>query len=162
MSNLAGEVVHLLNELTGIQDEILTVLVQKRKAMAGKSVTEIQSLQTKEEELFERLKGCHDRRGDILKKAEEEGVPAKSLRELVHDQSKSNGQGLTECQRKLQESAEKFQEIRLENLSNWVVAQRSLLHVSQMIDIIALGGKIRPTYGNSSYGSSGGLLDQQG
>jgi hypothetical protein len=48
------------------------------------------------------------------------------------------------------------------SLANWVLAQRSLLHVAQMLEIIATGGRLQPTYGNGESSMSGGaLVDHQ-
>jgi hypothetical protein len=35
------------------------------------------------------------------------------------------------------------------SLANWVLAQRRLLHVAQSLEIIATGGRMRPTYGDT-------------
>jgi hypothetical protein len=47
-------------------------------------------------------------------------------------------------------------------LANWVLAQRSLLHVSQLLEIIATGGRIQPTYGDrESVHGCGSLVNQE-
>ena len=47
-------------------------------------------------------------------------------------------------------------------LTNWLLAQRTLLHISQLLEIIATGGRIQPTYVVSeSVQSRGALLDQE-
>jgi hypothetical protein len=49
-----------------------------------------------------------------------------------------------------------------QSLANWVLAQRSLLHVSQLIEIIATGGRMQPTYGDKeSVHARGSLVNQQ-
>ena len=48
------------------------------------------------------------------------------------------------------------------SLANWVLAQRSLLHISQLLEIIATGGRLRPTYGKSEpVLARGALVDQE-
>jgi hypothetical protein len=48
-----------------------------------------------------------------------------------------------------------------ESLTNWVLVQRSLLHLSQLIEIVATGGRTQPTYGNGSRRlSCGALVDR--
>jgi hypothetical protein len=43
-----------------------------------------------------------------------------------------------------------------------VLAQRTLIHLSQMLEIIATGGQMQPTYGKKeSVGASGALVDQE-
>ena len=48
------------------------------------------------------------------------------------------------------------------SLANWVLAQRSLLHVSQLLEIIATGGRMQPTYGDSeSVHARGSLVNHE-
>jgi hypothetical protein len=48
--------------------------------------------------------------------------------------------------------------LRHECLTNWVLVQQSLLHLSQLIEIIATGGRMKPTYGNGSDRQDHGAL----
>ena len=50
---------------------------------------------------------------------------------------------------------------KLASLAQWVAVQRTVLHLSQMLEIIATGGRSQPTYG-MGVGSqrSGALMDQ--
>jgi hypothetical protein len=45
-----------------------------------------------------------------------------------------------------------------QSLTNWVLVQRTLLHLSQLIEIIATGGRLKPTYGKGSDHQAGGAL----
>jgi len=47
------------------------------------------------------------------------------------------------------------------SLSNWVLVQRWLIHLSQLLEIIATGGQLQPTYGKDATNSSGGSLVDQ-
>jgi hypothetical protein len=48
------------------------------------------------------------------------------------------------------------------SLTNWVVTQRTLIHLSQMIEIVATGGRMSSTYGRpESVATSGGFVDHQ-
>jgi len=44
------------------------------------------------------------------------------------------------------------------SLVNWVVIQRTLLHLSQMLEIIATGGRLQPTYGKGESSTASGTL----
>ena len=49
-----------------------------------------------------------------------------------------------------------------QSITNWVLAQRSLLHVSQLLEIIATGGRLQPTYGEGeTVHSVGSLVNQE-
>ena len=69
-----------------------------------------------------------------------------------------NGSRDAEAKRRIREAANRSQLLRHQSLTNWVVVQRSLLHLSQMIEIIATGGRPKPTYDKGSGSHSGGSL----
>ena len=51
--------------------------------------------------------------------------------------------------------------IRHECLTQWVAVQRTVLHLAQMLEIIATGGRAQPTYGKGrSVERGGALIDQ--
>jgi hypothetical protein len=45
-----------------------------------------------------------------------------------------------------------------QSLANWVLAQRTLLHIAQMLEIVATGGRLQPTYDPANVSSPGGAL----
>jgi hypothetical protein len=48
-----------------------------------------------------------------------------------------------------------------QSLANWVLVQRTLLHLSQLIEIVATGGEKPPTYQRSGpVAASGALVDR--
>jgi hypothetical protein len=61
-------------------------------------------------------------------------------------------------QASIREAANRTQLLRHQSLTNWVVVQRSLLHLSQLIEIIATGGRPKPTYDKGPGSHSGGAL----
>ncbi|MHC4407137.1 MAG: hypothetical protein ACYTG0_46590, partial [Planctomycetota bacterium] len=49
-----------------------------------------------------------------------------------------------------------------QSLTNWVVVQRTLIHLSQMLEIIATGGQKQPTYGKEELVEPhGALVDRE-
>ena len=51
--------------------------------------------------------------------------------------------------------------LRHHSLTNWVLVQRTLIHLSQMLEIIATGGEMQPTYGKEeSVHARGALVDR--
>jgi hypothetical protein len=62
----------------------------------------------------------------------------------------------------VKEAAARMRLLQHHSLANWVLAQRSLLHVSQLLEIIATGGRLQPTYGDTqSVHARGGLVNQE-
>jgi flagellar biosynthesis/type III secretory pathway chaperone len=157
--DLEAEITSLLDELAAVQEELLAVLAVKREHLAAVDLDGLAATQVREEELAERLRRCQQRRADLLTTARKAGFESDSIGRLV---------GLAEGGRrgKLSEQAKvasaKMRLLRHESLTNWVLAQRALLHVSQLVEIIATGGRLQPTYGErESVHSCGSLVNQE-
>ena len=151
--------VELLEELTDVQDELLEVLRQKRQQMASADAAGMETLQQREEQLGQRLQECHQRRETMLDEARNAGLPGENLRRLATAIDKENTGGL---RKQVKESTARMRLLQHESLTNWVLAQRSLLHVSQMLEILATGGRFQPTYGKESAAHRrGALMDRE-
>jgi len=152
------EMAQLLDELTGIQTRLLDVLRAKRSAMSHGDLVSQRNLQTEEEAIYCALQDVQRRRGELLDRIRETGLSIDSLSEVPQHLENPVKENLS---RKLGEATSLGRTVRLEQLTHWVVAQRSLLHISQMLEIIATGGRIRPTYGKSEFAARGSLVDHE-
>jgi hypothetical protein len=150
-----GEIVSLLGNLADVQRDLLAILTDKRRVLAGGNLEEISAVSAREAELIPRLQACQEMRQELLARAALEGLPADSIRSL------SKALPTTSRMRMhpdLDESQHRSQFLQSECLTNWVLVQRMLLHLSQLIEIIATGGQQKPTYGNGSERQEGGFL----
>jgi flagellar biosynthesis/type III secretory pathway chaperone len=155
-------ITQLLAELSGTQQELLEVLAEKRARLASVDVTGMGELQVREQSLLERLQACHLRREELLAAATREGLPGDSMTSLAKHAVPAGKHASGEKLRKeLATTASRMRLLQTQSLTNWVVAQRSLLHVSQLLEIIATGGRLQPTYGVGEGGlhTRGGLVD---
>jgi len=157
-SALEAEVAQLLNDLSDIQDELLQVLTDKRQHMVSGDLAGMTALQPREERMIARLQACQEQRQQLLARAAEEGLPATDVRSLASALPKAR-RGNLGAQVKTASSRARL--LEHQSLTNWVLVQRTLIHLSQMLEIIATGGRLQPTYGRGEpVGSSGSLLDQ--
>lgn len=153
------EIGELLHELTTVQTEMLAVLNAKREAVGRGDLTAVEELRPRTEELIQRLQTCHDRRAQLLQRAANQGLPSKDITTLV---SRVPGPPRDKLRKQVKESASRMRLLQQQSLANWVLAQRSLLHISQMLEIIATGGRLLTTYGRSETSVAGGtLVDQE-
>jgi hypothetical protein len=154
--NWESEISALLTELSGVQSELLSLLSEKRTSLVNGDSQALAALQAREAVLAERLQSCHEQRQKLLERAAAAGRPADSIRALTDSL-------LPEHRGQLQPAVESARgQARLlqhESLANWVLIQRSLLHLSQMIEIIATGGQRQPTYGVGA-SNTGALVDR--
>ena len=150
----------LLEELSQVQDELLDVLARKRQCMATGDTHGMIDLQPVEQTLGQRLQAvprpacrhCWPRPRD-------QGLPGGSLGDLA---SALERQGGGDLRREVKQTSARMRLLQHQSLANWVLAQKALLHVAQMLEIIATGGRLRPTYGkDTGHQARGALVDQE-
>ncbi len=152
------EVAGLLSELSDVQGELLHVLERKRELLVSGDQGAIAALQADEQTVLERLQACHERRTDLLAQAASDGRPVESIGALTATLPPAPRKSLG---RQVQEAQSRARILQHHSLTNWVLAQRALIHLSQMLEIIATGGRLQPTYGSgASSTNSGSLVDQ--
>jgi hypothetical protein len=158
MDNLESEIGQLLTELSECQTALLDALHEKRRILAANDHAALAAMSEREQALFERLQACQQKRQQLLTRAGDEGLPADSIQSLSHRlPAESRGR----MQASIREASERSRLLQHQSLTNWVLVQRTLLHLSQMIEIIATGGRSRPTYGKGSERApSGAFVDR--
>lgn len=153
------EIGSLLDELAQVQSDLLAVLRDKRASLATVDLAGLAETQAREELLAQRLKDCQRRRTELLAEARQQGRPADSLGKLASLASQGKASKLRE---QVKHSGANMRLLQHESLSNWVLAQRALLHVSQLVEIIATGGRMQPTYGEGeSVHARGALVNHE-
>ena len=157
--DLEAEIGALLDDLSSVQSELLGVLGEKRDALIKADLVRLAELQPREERLASRLAECQERRTALLAAAKQQGRPGESIAKVARTAGGGKSNKLGE---RVKETAARMRLLQHQSLANWVLAQRSLLHVSQLIEIIATGGRMQPTYGDKeSVHARGSLVNQQ-
>lgn len=153
------EIGTLLDELGQVQEELLEVLRTKRERLATVDLDGLAESQAREEQLSARLQECQRRRTELLAAARQEGLPHDSIGKLAKVARRG---GSVRLGGRVKDAAAKMRLLRHESLTNWVLAQRALLHVSQLVEIIATGGRLQPTYGEGeSVHARGALVNHE-
>lgn len=150
-----SDLTEFLSELSSAQDELLTVLNRKLELLASADAAGLEQLAPTEQQLADRLQACYQRRLELLDRAKQCGLPGDSLRSLS---GAIPGERRKEIQAQVDVAANKSRLLQHQSLTNWVVVQRTLLHLSQLLEIIATGGRLRPTYGTGAPVETGGAL----
>jgi FlgN protein len=153
-SDIAG----LLRELSGVQGDLLELLSHKRGRIAAGDGAALSAFAEREQQLVDRLQACQQRRQQLLERAAADGRPADS----IHSLAKSLPAGMrSRMQADIEQARHRSRLLQHDCLTNWVLVQQTLLHLSQMIEIIATGGRMQPTYGNGSERQNcGSLVDR--
>ena len=156
--NWDSELAELLERLANTQQELLALLSQKHDLLMSRNHQGLAALAPQEQTLCDQLQACHEQRQQLLEQAAAAGMPADSIRSLAGALPKEKAQML---QQPLDEANHRSRLLRHQSIAQWVVVQRTVLHLSHMLEIIATGGQLQPTYGKgSSPDNSGSLMDQ--
>ena len=154
-----SDLARFLTHLSDVQDESLEILTQKRDLLVADDAPGLADVAKREEALVEKLQHCLQWRQNLLTRADQEGLPSDSIRSLAAAMPAPEGAELTDQVRQASSRARLLQH---QSLTNWVLAQRALIHLSQMLEIIATGGQMQPTYGkDESVQASGALVDRE-
>lgn len=152
------DIASLLTELSDVQSALLATLTEKRSLLATSDHAALSDIATREEQLICRLQACHERREQLLAQAQAEGLPADSITALS---KQLPAEKRARLQASIQQTTDRSRLLQHQCLTNWVLVQRTLLHLSQLIEIIATGGRLKPTYGKGSdCQASGALVDR--
>ena len=150
-----SQLAKLLTDLLAVQDKLLKILARKRELLISRDTEGLAALGPEEEELVGALQECLSRREQLLAKARQEGLPSASIRALSKALPRKQRAELDE---RIQLAGSRARLLQHHSLTHWVVVQRTLIHLSQMLEIIATGGRLQPTYGEGEPASASGAL----
>jgi len=153
-----SEFAKFLTDLSAVQAESLEILSRKRELLVAADAEGLSEIADREQGLIQRLGGCLEHRQRLLEQAAGDGLPSDSIRSL--SAALPAGQKCSWAGQ-LDETARQARLLQHHSLTNWVLVQRTLIHLSQMLEIIATGGRPKPTYekGNSAE-ATGSLVDR--
>ena len=149
----------LLTELTDVQQELLSVINEKRTKLMTADLAGLAEMAPREEALINRLQACQQQRSLMLAQSDAQGRPHRTLAELATTLPAPQRQ---HWEPQIREASHRSRLLQHQSLTNWLLVQRTVLHLSQILEIIATGGRIRPTYGKGATAdTSGNLVDQE-
>jgi hypothetical protein len=152
------EVARLLTELSAAQDELFAHLAKKRTLLIASDHQGLTAMLPQEEQLIERMKACASKREQLLLRAKTEGMPSRNITSLGKALPNAEKGDLNQ---RIAEVNTRTRLLKNQGISNWIVIQRTLIHLSQMLEIIATGGRLQPTYGEGEpVNSTGSLVDR--
>lgn len=156
--NLENETATFLQELSDVQADLLNVLHRKREQMVANDLEAMEQTMVSEQALLDRLDQLRDSRQTLLADARGKGLPSDSMHSLARalDEDQSG-----ELAMKAHTAKDAMRHIQNETLTNFVLAQQTVLHLSQLLQIIATGGKLKPTYEAENASNQGGTLVDQ-
>ena len=153
-----SELAELLGRLSTSQQQLLSLLSSKHDLLMRRDHKGLAELAPREAELCAELQACHQRREELLAQAAHAGLPSDSIESLTEALPSEEANKL---RTPVQESIERSRLLRHQSIAQWVVVQRTLLHLSHLLEIFATGGQTKPTYKQGGTSEcSGALMDQ--
>lgn len=149
------ELAEFLTDLSVVQSQSLEMLSKKRELLVSADVEGLAALAGQEEQIIERLQECLDRRRSLLERAAAEGLPDDSLKSLA---TALPGHQAGDAPERIREASARARLLQHHSLTNWVLVQRTMIHLSQMLEIIATGGRLKPTYSKEEDAHACGAL----
>jgi hypothetical protein len=157
-ASLESDLASLLTDLLAGQDQLLEILSHKRQLLGAADVEGLAAIAPEEQRLVGVLQDCLERRERLLSRAADDGLPSISVRALTEALP---GEQRGKLGRQVDLAGSRTRLLQHQSLVNWVIVQRSLLYLSQLLEIIATGGRLQPTYGEGGRAcASGALVDR--
>lgn len=157
-TNWETEVAQLLTELVAAQDDLFALLSKKRSLLMAADHLGLSAMLPEEEQLLEKMKDCASKREQLLARAAQEGMPSQSISALSNALPTASKHNLPA---RIAEANARTRLLHNESITNWIVIQRTMVHLSQMLEIIATGGRLQPTYGKGELvNATGSMLDR--
>lgn len=154
------EILDFLRQFATVQERTVSVLRQKQTLLLRPDKATLDAIGIEENEVLEQLRQILRRRESILLRAEREGTAADTLQELCERLFPKN----SACFQQLEETRQRSQRIRFLALTNWTMTQRSIVHLSHILELIETRGEGKTTYspqnGKETTSSSGGFVDR--
>ncbi|HEV7280795.1 MAG TPA: hypothetical protein VGN57_11385 [Pirellulaceae bacterium] len=153
-----------LDEYLDVQQALLDVMTAKLDVRTKRGLEEARALDAREAELVERLKACVEKRQGLLADPELNAAGEPTLRRLAESvENADEDQADLNLFLRFDAAEKNNRELRMRSVSAWVLAQRSVVHWSQMLEIVASQGQNVPTYKRDrKLRSRGALMNQEG
>jgi hypothetical protein len=153
------EILEFLKQLAAAQEKTLTVLQKKQALLVKPDEESLAYLAVEEEDAHNQFKQSLEQRQKILASACEQGLRADSIQVLCEQLFPMQ----IEWRKTLDASIARSQQIRYLAFTNWTMSQKSLAHLTKMLEIIETKGLGKTTYNPQSKESphmGGGFVDR--
>jgi len=147
-----------LTQLIESQHRMLAVLHKKQAILVKPNPEAMESMSHEEEKAMSDMQDILKRRDDLLMAARLQNIRSHSIEQLCEHFFPCN----IEVQKLLAESKHRTQQIRLLAYTNWTMSRKSLIHVSQILELLETRGQGKTTYQPQANRdtSHGGFVDR--
>jgi len=131
-----------LHQLIEAQSQMLAVLHKKQAILVKPEKETMALIVADEEKALETMQNVLKRREELLTTARLQNIQGDSIEQLCGHFFPQN----IEVQKLLDEARHRTQQIRLLAYTNWTISRKSLIHVSQILELLETQGQGKTTY----------------
>ena len=152
------QLLNFLNQLIETQVQMLAMLQKKQAILVQPKKQAIALIYAEEEGTVKTMQDMLQRREEILTAARLQNVRGDSIEQLCEHFFPRN----IEVHKLLTETRQYTHQIRLLAYTNWTMSRKSLIHVSQILELLETRGQGKTTYQPSANtdASGGGFVDR--
>jgi len=152
------DLLDFLNQLIDTQKQMLTVLHRQQQALVRPEKETMASVAAEEEQARNNMQQILNRREELLTAARLQNINGDSIEQLCEHFFPRN----IEVQQMLDEAKHRTHQIRLLAYTNWTMVRKSLIHVSQILELLETRGQGKTTYypRPNADTSGGGFMDK--
>jgi len=152
------DIQNFLHQLIETQSHVLTVLKKKQTILVKPEKEAIALVTAEEEEVLDKMQKIRQQQEELLTAARLQNVRGDSIEQLCGYFFPHN----TDIQKLLDEAKHRAHQISLLAYTNWTIARKSLIHVSQILELLETQGQGKTTYQPQTHTdtSRGGFVDR--
>ena len=146
------EILNFLHQLIETQSQMIAVLYEQQKVLVRPEKEAMATVTTKEKEAIETMQCVLNRREELLTAARLQNISGDTIEQLCEHFFPRN----LEVHKLLGEAKHRTHQIRLLAYTNWTMSRKSMIHVSQILELLETQGQGKTTYQRSQTNTSGG------
>ena len=152
------DILDFLNQLIDTQSQMLAVLKKQQQILVKPEKGTLASVSAEEENVRGKMQHILQRREELLTAARLQNVSGDSIEQLCGHFFPRN----IEVQKMLGEAKHRTHQIRLLAYTNWTMSRKSLINISQILELLETRGQGKTTYHPQSAAvtSRGGSVDR--
>ncbi len=153
---MKAKLIEFLKVLAMAQDATLDVLRKKQTLLVKLAANALADIEAEERDALAGLRSALEKREEILREAERAGIGADSIQSLCETLFPNN----FEVRKLLDMAQNRSRQLRFLALTNWTMSQKSMIHLSQLLELIETRGQGKTTYKPTKGTEGGGLVDR--
>ena len=152
------DILNFLKQLIEAQDQMLAVLQKKQAVLVRPEKEAMASVSVEEESMLQKMQHVLDHREELLTTARLQNIRSDSMEQLCEHLFPHN----IEVQKLINGAKHRTHQIGLLAYTNWTMTRKSMIHISQILELLETRGQGKTTYHPQSNNdiSHGGFVDR--